>query len=106
MAQQANSQNRHKRIANLESKRSSFVALIMRARRLIASRLEQRSTRHSLSALNDHQLRDIGYTRDQLGSGPYRGVFDFPSQRYFDNGYKPSESTDRRHSRISRIRND
>lgn len=106
MAQQANIHNRQKRSANLETERSSFVALIMRARRLIASLLEKRSTRHSLSALNDHQLRDIGYTRDQLGSGPYRGVFDFPSQRYFDIDYKPSESTDRRHSRISRIQND
>lgn len=41
--------------------------------------------RRTLSRLSDHQLKDIGLTRDQARSEFVRGYFDIASQTYFDS---------------------
>ncbi len=105
MAQHANTHVRHKRTTAPSI--DLITRLKARGRQLLQRILQRRKrTAHTLSSLNDHQLRDIGYTRDQLPRPGNHGVFDFQSQRYYDIGFTPRESTDTGYSRITRLRND
>ena len=83
---------------------------LMRALKTTTSKLiaavQAANERRSLSDLNDHQLRDIGMSRDRLRSEQTRGVFDIPSQRYYDLGFRSNRIREAHHTRINRLPKD
>ena len=91
MAQEAIRSARQKRATTRHSN-NGLLATLLRPVRAITARVKQAITvaneRHTLSQLNDHQLRDIGLSRDRVRSELTRGVFDIPSQRYYDLGLR------------------
>jgi len=62
--------------------------------------------RHTLDHLSDYQLRDIGLTRDQAKVEVNRGVFDTPSARFCQFGYRQQGQREPKHRKIHRIPKD
>lgn len=66
------------------SKVTRKISLSRRVGRLLAwvglvTQIRRERTR--LSAMSDHQLKDIGVTRDQANQESYRGIADIPPNR-------------------------
>ncbi|MFK7997883.1 MAG: DUF1127 domain-containing protein [Granulosicoccus sp.] len=75
---------RHKRSSSQQSG-SQLVALLLRTLKVVAKRAsllsETAKHRSALHGLSDHQLKDIGLTRNKAGSEYTQGFFDLPSQQ-------------------------
>ena len=106
MAHKAITRNNHIRSVIPDDSPGLF-AKLMRAVKTITSKMivavQIANERRTLSDLNDHQLRDIGMSRDQLRSELTRGVFDIPSQRYYDLGFRSDSIRETHHTRLSRL---
>ena len=90
MTQLSDTPDRHKRTAKEISGQVLPGRIITGVRNLFRKvRSTRQSSRqhHTLSRLNDHQLRDIGLTRDDLRCESKRGFFDLTSGRYCDIGF-------------------
>lgn len=64
---------------------------ISRARSLLAKikfAKQIANERHTLRHLSDHQLRDIGMTRNQIGAEISRSIFDLPHSRFNELDYR------------------
>ena len=71
--------------------RSLFTTPITRARTLVAKikfANQIARERHTLRHLSDHQLRDIGMTRNQIGTEINRSIFDLPAARFNELDYR------------------
>ena len=107
MIQLANPHLRHKRNKNPVQLRID--QLIARCRLLMAKLKLARQIsreRHTLSCLNEHQLRDIGLTREQIDTELGRGFLDIAASRYNYAGMLQGGLTDIRRSRITRLPKD
>lgn len=109
MTQLTNPRSRHKR----DKKKLSFGPLLdrlkARGRLLIATlKLAKQISRErrTLSCLNEHQLRDIGLTREQINTELGRGIFDISEQRYNYIGLLQGGLSDSRRKRITRLPKD
>ena len=68
-----------------------FTKPITRARSLLAKikfAKQIAKGRHTLRHLSDHQLRDIGMTRNQIGAEISRSIFDLPHSRFNELDYR------------------
>jgi len=61
--------------------------------------------RHTLRHLSDHQLRDIGMTRDQIGTEINRSILDLPHARFNELDYR-FERKRPRQTRVSKTPKD
>ncbi len=62
--------------------------------------------RHGLDRLNDHQLRDIGLTRDQLHSNKQRCLSELAKSAHPDVGYLQGELQHQYRKRVRRLPED
>ncbi|OED37771.1 hypothetical protein AB833_22335 [Chromatiales bacterium (ex Bugula neritina AB1)] len=104
MAQHGEEDARHKRENKGISAFEPLQTLISQARyqmKKFALARQLAGERHTLRHLNDHLLRDIGLTRDQIKSELARGYFDIPASRYRFMGIPQGAPQNRRHNRAA-----
>ena len=109
MTQLTNPQSHHKQDQNKLSSRPLLTRLKARGRFLISKLKLARQIsreRRTLSCLNEHQLRDIGLTREQINTELGRGIFDISEQRYNYIGLLQGGLSDARRKRITRLPKD
>ncbi len=71
--------------------RKLLTTSVIRARSLVAKlkfAKQIAKERNSLRYLSDHQLRDIGMTRDQIGTEINRSILDLPHARFNELDYR------------------
>jgi len=88
--------------------RSLISTSLIRARSLVAKFKfvkQIANERRTLSQLSDHQLRDIGMTRDQIGTEVNRNILDLPAARFNQLDYRATVRESRQ-SRLTRTPKD
>ncbi len=106
MTQQPAVRSRHKRDRKRSPGRKTLVSLLALVRTLTAKAagiVKTNSERQILSNLSDHQLRDIGLTRDRLKSELGSGFFDITTGRICEIGFRQGGLGDPNRPRITRI---